>query len=47
MSSDQLKLLRDKLLPTLQSNIKKHILFWESQKEKIQEVALSKGINIC
>lgn len=43
MTSDQLKLLRNKLLPALSISVKKHILFWESQKEKIQEVSLSKG----
>ena len=43
MSSDQLKLLSNKLLPSLEKEINKHITFWESQKDKILQVANSKG----
>ena len=43
MSSDQLKVLRDKLLPSLEKEVNKHITFWESQKDKIQQIANSKG----
>lgn len=43
MTTSQLKLLRDRLLPSLAISVKKHVLFWESQKEKIEEVAISKG----
>lgn len=43
MSSDQLKLLSNKLLPSLEREINKHITFWETQKDKILQVANNKG----
>lgn len=46
MSTDQLQLLRTKLLYALEDNIKLHISQWEMRKEQILEVAEIKGFNI-
>ncbi len=40
--SDQLKLLRDRLLPALHKDVNRHITFWENQKDRIQQVMDSK-----
>jgi hypothetical protein len=44
LTSEQLKVLRKRILYTLEDDVKKHIDFWERKTEEIIKVSKSKGI---
>jgi hypothetical protein len=46
MTTDQLTILRDRILFELEKDVKYHIKQWEERKEQIQEVAESRGITL-
>lgn len=46
LTSEQLKILRKRMLYTLEDDVKKHIDFWEKKEVELQRVAESKGIDL-
>lgn len=46
LTSEQLKILRKRILYTLEDDVKKHIDFWERKAEEIKKVCLNKEIEL-
>jgi len=46
LTSEQLKILRKRMLYTLEDDVKKHIDFWEKKEIELKKVTESKGIDL-